>query len=186
MSKVFRFLVSLAALAVLFVLFEFALVFWQLAHITDIAKYENVKTLRWLRQDLIQHFPETIPETAQNPKLHYNGGFMQGGAAIELRLKMPAESIEEIYSTYTRQARAIYKDVEALSRDADNLNTLPKSHFYTWPPQRNGTHDAAPLLPADFEIILLSSKPIDWNHGESAGISISRKRNEIIYWAEDW
>jgi hypothetical protein len=68
---------------------------------------------------------------------------------------------------------------------------LPKWHFYTWSPQRNETQDTAPLLPQDFEIILLSSKPYksnptDWNHGESAGISISKKRNEIIYWAEDW
>lgn len=191
MSKVIQFFANLAALVVLFVLFEFALIFWQLAHITDVSKYENVKKLRWLREDLIEHFPETIPATAQNPKLHYNGGFLQGGAVIELRLQMPAESIEEIYSTYIRQAKAIYKGVEELSRDADNLNMLPKWHFYTWPPQRNETRDTAPLLPQDFEIFLLSTKPsksnpTDWNHGESAGISISKKRNEIIYWAEDW
>lgn len=191
MSKVLQLFSNLAALVVLFALFEFALVFWQLAHITDVSKYENVKTLRWLREDLIEHFPETIPATAQNPKLHYNGGFLQGGAAIELRLQMPAESIEEIYSTYIRQAKAIYKGVEEHSRDAGNLSMLPKLNFYTGPRQRNETQDAAPLLPQDFEIILLSSRPYksnptDWNHGESTGISISKKRNEIIYWAEDW
>ena len=191
MSKVLQFFANLTTLVVLFVLFESALVFWQLAHITDVSRYENVKTLRWLREDLIEHFPETIPATAQNPKLHYNGGFLQGGAAIELRLQLPAESIEEIYLNSVRQAKAIYRGAEGHSRDSDNLDILPKRHFYTWQPYRNETQDAATLLPQDFETVLLSSKPYnsnaaDWNHGEIAGISISRKRNEIIYWAEDW
>ena len=191
MSKVIQFFAHLAALVVLFVLFESALVFWQLAHITDVSQYQNVKTLRWLREDLIEHFPETIPATAQNPVLHYNGGFLQGAAVIELRMQMPAESIEKMYSTYMRQAKAIYTGAEQLSRDADDLNRLPKWKFYTWPPQRYETQEAVLLLPQDFEIILLSSNPsqsnpTDWNHGESAGISISKKRNEIIYWAEDW
>ena len=191
MSKVLQFFANLTALVVLFVLFEFALAFWQLAHITDVSKYENVKTLRWLRADLIEHFPDTIPATAQNPKLHYNGAFLQGGAAIELRLQMPAESVEEIYSTFIRQAKAVYRGVEQHSRGADDLNRGPKWHFYTWPPQNNETQDAASPLPQDFEIILLSSKPYhsnptDWNHGERAGVSISKKRNEIIYWAQDW
>ena len=191
MKKVAKILGLLAATVILFFLFDIALMLWQLTPIFAVSQYENVKRLRWHRKDLVGHFPETIPSTARNQKFYYRAGFLQGGATIELRLQMPREFVEKIYSTYMLQAKSIFNGAQELPSGSNNPNILPKSLFFTFPPEQNETQGVPPLLPQDFEIILLSShayksNPTDWNHGESSGISISKKRSEIIYWAEDW
>lgn len=45
------------------------------------------------------------------------------------------------------------------------------------------------VLPEDFTIYLISSKPYkpnSWNHGETSIVAISQERNEIIFLANDW
>ena len=191
MKKAAEILCPIVATVILFILFDIALMAWQLTPITAVFSYENVKSLRWHRQDLVEHFPKTIPSGAQDPKLYYRAGFLQGGSSIELRLQMPTEFVEEVYATYKIKAKSIFNGSEKLPSDENNPNILPKWHFYTFPIDQNETSDLSPLLPQDFKILLLSSypyklNPTDWNHGESSGISISIKRSEIIYWAEDW
>lgn len=191
MKKGAQILSLLAATVVLFILFDIALMFWQLTPISAVSKYENVKRLRWHRKDLVKHFPETIPSVARDPRFYYHAGFLQGGASIELRMQLPAESVEEVYATYVRQAKSIFDGARKLPSDSSNPNVLPKWRFFTFPPEQDETPNVPPLLPRDFEIMLLSSypyksNPTEWNHGESSGISISRERSEIIYWAEDW
>ena len=164
---------------------------WQLTPISAVSKYENVRKLCWHGKDLVKHFPETIPSRARDPKFYYRAGFLQGGSSIELRLKMPAEFVEEVYTTYTVQAKAIFNAAEKTPSDPYNPLMLPKWCFFTLPPDQNETQGVPPLLPQDFQILLLSShpyksNPTDWNHGESSGISINKKRSEIIYRAEDW
>lgn len=191
MKRIPQFFALLVTAVILFILFDIALMMWQLTPISAVSKYENVKNLRWHRKDLVEHFPETIPSRARAPRFYYRAGFLQGGSSIELRLQMPAEFVEEVYSTYTLQAKSIFNGAEKLPSGANNPNILPKWRFFTFPPDQNETTSVPPLLPQDFEILLLSShpyksNPTDWNHGESSGISISKKRREIIYWAEDW
>jgi hypothetical protein len=104
---------------------------------------------------------------------------------------MPTSFVAEILTNYRPQAKAIFNGEEKLERGADNPDILPKWSFVTFPPDENETPGTHTLLPKDFEILLLSSEPYksnptDWNHGKAAGISISRQRSEIIYWAEDW
>ena len=164
---------------------------WQLTPVTNISKYEKVKSNRWLRPDLIQHFPKAIPSNAQDTQFYFRAGFLQGGATIELRLQMPESFVEDVYTTYRPKAKLVFNGAEELDRRAEDPNMLPKFHFYTSPQLKGETTKVIPLLPSDFEIFLLSSKPyrkdpVSWNHGDCSGISISRKRNEIIYWAEDW
>jgi hypothetical protein len=191
MKKVARIFSLIIATAILFILFDIALMLWQLTPVSAVSQYENVKSLRWHRKDLVEHFPKTIPSRAQDPQFYYRAGFLQGGASIELRLHMPAEFVEEVYETYMAKATSIFNGAEKLPNGAHNPDILPKWHFFTFPTDQNETPGAEPLLPQDFEILLLSShpyksNPTDWNHGESSGISISKKRREIIYWAEDW
>jgi len=98
---------------------------------------------------------------------------------------MPAEFVEEVYATYMLKAKSVFNGAQKLPRGANNPNILPKGSFLTFPPEHNETPGVPPLLPQDFEILLLSSypyksNPTDWNHGDSSGISISKKRNEII------
>lgn len=191
MNKAAQILGLLAAALVLFFLFNMALMLWQLTPICAVSKYDNVMRLRWHRKDLVEHFPKTIPADAQNTKFHYHAGFLQGGAAIELRLKMPSDYVEDTYSTFMSRAKSIFHGDEQLFRGVNDPDILPKWHFYTFSREQNEARGLSPLLPEDFDIVLLASHPYksdptDWNHGESSGISISRKRNEIIYWAEDW
>ncbi len=191
MKKITHVFGVLVATVILFILFNYALMLWQLTPISAVSMYENVKSLRWHREDLVEHFPETIPTRARAPQFYYRAGFLQGGSSIELRLQMPAEIVEEVYATYRPRAKLIFKGGKELPRGADDPNILPKWHFYTFSPDYNETSSLPPLLPQDFDTLLLSShsynsNPTDWNHGDSSGISISRKRREIIYWAEDW
>ena len=191
MKKILKFIGFLVAIVIFFYIFDAVLMLWQLTPITTTSKYNNVMTLRWHDQHLVQHFPEQIPPDAGNPRFYYRAGFLQGGSSIELRVQMPTDFVEEVLTTYRPQAKSIFNEAEKLERGADNPDILPKWNFVTFPPDENETPGTHTLLPKDFEILLLSSEPYksdptDWNHGKASGISISRQRREIIYWAEDW
>jgi len=191
MKKIGKFIGFLVAIVIFFYVFDAALMLWQLTPITIASKYQNVMTLRWHDQHLVEHFPEQIPSDAGNPRFYYRAGFLQGGSTIELRVQMPAKDVEKVYASYRPRAEAIFNGGIKLERGTDNPDMLPKWSFFTFPPDENETPGTYSLLPKDFEILLLSShpyksNPTDWNHGQSSGISISRQRREIIYWAEDW
>jgi len=191
MKKILKFIGFLAAMVIVFFIFGAALMLWQLTPITTASKYQNVIALRWHDQGLIEHFPEKIPPNAGNTRFYYRAGFLQGGSSIELRVQVPDNFVESVYAIYRPQAKAIFNGAEKLERGAGNPDMLPKWSFFTFPPDENETPGTHSLLPKDFQILLLSSHPYksnpsDWNHGQSSGISISRERSEIIYWAEDW
>ncbi len=186
-----KIVIAVILIAILFLLSTTLLMWWQLTPVTNVSKYDKVISNRWHRPDLIQHFPKEIPSNAQNPQFYFRAGFLQGGATIELKLQMPESLVEEIYETYRPKAKFLFNGAEELDRGAENSNMLPKWHFYTSPQIQAERTESLPLLPSDFEVLLLSSQPykidpVSWNHGECSGLSISRKRNEIIYWAEDW
>ena len=181
----------LIAAFIAFFLFNIALMSWQLTPISAASMYENVRNLRWHRDDLAEHFPETIPASARNPGFYYRAGFLQGGASIELRIEMPAKFVEDVYATHLPLAKSVFNGNQQLLRGTDEPIDLLKGYFYTFPRTHDESPSSRPLLPDDFETLLLSSHPhrsgpADWNRGESRGISISRERREIIYWAEDW
>jgi hypothetical protein len=191
MKKFAKFIGFLVAIMIFFFLFDATFILWQITPITNISKYQNIKTLRWYDQTLIEHFPEKISSNARSPRFYYRAGFMQSGSTIELRVQMPVKDLEEVYARYRPQAKAVFNGADKHGQRGDNQQILPKWYFMTFPTDENenlGTHS---LLPIDFEILLLSAhpyklNPMDWNHGQSSGIGISRHRREIIYWAEVW
>lgn len=191
MRKILKFVGFLSAMVIFFFIFDAAVMLWQLTPITTPSKYQNVIALRWHDQRLIEHFPEKIPPNAGNPRFYYQAGFLQGGSSIELRVQMPDNFVEKVYAIYRPQAKATFNGAVKLEGGANNPDRLLKESFVTFPQDEYDTPGALPLLPQDFEILLLSSEPYmsnptDWNHGQASGISISRHRREIIYWAEDW
>lgn len=191
MNKTAQVLGFLLGTVILFFVFNAALMMWQLTPIVAASKYQHVKTLRWHQQRLVEHFPEEIPPNARGARFYYRAGFLQGGSTIELRVQMPAEFVEQVWATYRPKAKSVFNGAEELDRGAGNPDMLPKWSFVTFPPDRGQTSGVPTILPEDFEILLLSShpyksNPVSWNHGESSGISISLKRREVIYWAEDW
>ena len=176
MKKILKFIGFLVAIVIFFYIFDAALMLWQLTPITTASKYQNVMTLRWHDQHLVQHFPEQIPPNAGNPLFYYRAGFLQGGSTIELRVQVPAKKVEEVYAAYRPKAKAILNGADKLERSAGNPDMLPKWSFFTFPPDENETPGTHTLLPKDFETLLLSSEPYksnptDWNHGQASGIS---------------
>lgn len=191
MKKILKFFGFLVLVVIFFSIFDATLMLWQLTPITNASKYKNVMSFRRHDQHLVEHFPEQIPAVAGLTRFYYRAGFLQGGSSIELRILMPEKEVEEAYATYLPKAKAIFNGDDKLDRSTSNPDMLPKWRFFTFPPDGNDVSGTPPLLPKDFEILLLSSQPYksnptNWNHGRSSGISISRDRREIIYWAEDW
>jgi len=145
--------------------------------ITDIAKYERVlKVTGYPNNPLIEHFPNKIPDDAENIVFSYNPAFLQGGAFWGLRFKTDSDSIENYINQLSERAKWIGK-----SRDSQ-----AKTNGVSW-----GTFSDLGYvdLPEDFTIYIIYSKPYkpnDWNHGELSLAAISEQRNEIIFLAEDW
>ena len=191
MKKIAQFIFFLIGIIIFFFVFDATLMLWQLTPITRISKYRNVTTLRWRDQSLIRHFPEEIALNAGAPKFYYRAGLLQGGSTIELRVQMPIKDVEEVYAVFRPQAKAVFNGTDKHGQQNDKQQGLPKWNFMTFPTDENETLGTHSLLPKDFEVLLLSaqpyeSNPMNWNHGRSSGISISRHRREIIYWAEVW
>ncbi len=99
MKKILKFIGFLVAIVIFYYIFDAALMLWQLTPITTASKYQNVMTLRWHDQHLIEHFPGKIPSDAENTRFYYRAGFLQGGSSIELRVKMPTNFVEEVLAT---------------------------------------------------------------------------------------
>ena len=186
MKKILGILSFIVRIFFIFILFYYALIMWQLTAITSVSKYGNVINLRWLRPDLIGHFPDRVPLDAQEKRFYYRAGFLQGGSSIELKIRMPEEFVREVRATYISQAKSVFNGAENLKRGSDGPDVPPKWNFFTFSSDRNETTVESQHLPQDFEILLLSPYPSNLNHGETSGIGISQKRGEIIYWAEDW
>ncbi len=109
---------------------------------------------------------------------------------MELRMRLPSDEVASIYRRYSPIAKLSIPGDAELDRAAGNPDMFPKSWFYTFPEEVSSTNWLA-VLPGDFQMFLLSSRPYrtnpaDWNHGDAAGICVSTSRNEVIYWVEAW
>ena len=177
-------LVGTAAVTLgLFVVFSFVLMSWQGMMITNPRLYEIVLNHRWLATDLIEHFPESIPKSAENVVFYYTGGLLQAGSTLELRVRLSAEAVDEVERNYRPQAIGRFDAVRKPASDDVTVKILPKLHFQTLPAEANWALRTAPL--EEFETLLLQApEPVNLNHPKAAGVSIDRARNEVIYWAE--
>lgn len=108
MNKAAHVLGFLLGMVILFILFDAALMLWQFTPIVAVSKYQHVKSLRWHRQRLVEHFPEVIPSSARGAKFYYRAGFLQGGSTIELRVQMPSEFVEQVWATYQPKAESVF------------------------------------------------------------------------------
>lgn len=140
--------------------------------------------------DLGAHFPEKIPENASFKKFSHFPGFLQGGAHIQLRLRLPSDKIRELYDQFAK-VRTQSSLGGNMSRHDREKNLMTTTCFYT-----NG-NDEYSFPPSDeysftddFEIMsfdkILPESQRHPNHGTSHGEAISTHRNEIVYWAESW
>jgi hypothetical protein len=149
---------------------------------TEQAEYREVRD-RLGDSDLVRHFPPTIPNNATNSEFVYFGGFMQGGAFIQLRLQLPPGEVAKLLQEYHSKAKYQFIGGDT-SAHANEPKGVPTTYFYT-----SGTDDRS--FPNNYETLVLDAQPggapdSEWNHGYSYGVVISLEHSEIIYWAEDW
>lgn len=136
----------------------------------DIGKYERV--LRLTDDSLTQHFPNQIPNNAENVYFMHLPRFMQGGEILELRFQTDPETIQNYKHEFSEQAEWIGQNGEV---------PIKEYEFLTWGKLKE--------LPEDFTVYVFFSKPYktnDWNHGEFRLAAINEKDNEIIFLMERW
>ena len=150
--------------------------------VTNVRRYDVVLN-DWSNSDLVGHFPRPIPSDAKDVKFSFLPGFLQGGAHIQLRYSVSPDTISDLHSRFSKM-----KTKSFIGGDKNgHMNMkegMPTTFFYT---SGSDNHE----FPDDYEIMIFDQvlkeedKP-NWNHGQSHGVAISKKRNEVIYWAESW
>jgi hypothetical protein len=178
--------ISLCLLALLFWGFVTAGFNWLVAataEVTNLGRYEEILSNSWKsREPLVRHFPRVIPSDAKDVRFSFSPAFLQGGAHIQLRYAAAPATISELYEQFSGKMTKSFMGGDT----NDHMNVkqgMPTTFFYT-----NGS--ASHQFPDDYEIMIFDELPKEeqhsWNHGDSHGVAISKKRNEIVYWAESW
>jgi len=153
---------------------------WQLRTITDVAKYEEL--LGRCDARLTGHFPAHIPVEATKRSLSFFPGFLQGGAYLQLRVELPAAEVAREEARMSELAIHVHPSGER-SAPPGLLGEIPLPPFYT------GDAEPSASFPDEYALYFLLAQPGDsvpWNHGQTAGIAISQRRSELVYWAESW
>ena len=155
-----------------------------MAEVTAVHRYDELLDEYWGDRELVRHFPRPIPNGARNVKLSFRPAFMQGGAHMQLRMALPEQTVARLYNELSRQ-RTVSFFGGGINSHLDMDTGMQTTSFYT-----NDTEDRE--FPRDYEIMVFDeatgprSVGTSWNHGTSHGVAISKKRNEVVYWAEAW
>jgi hypothetical protein len=157
------------------------------SEVTNVGRYDEILSNYWKpNEELVQHFPHPIPSDVKDVRFSFAPAFLQGGAHIQLRYAAPPAAISELHERFVGKKTASFTGGDTNV----HMNTevgMPTTFFYTGE-SGNGR------FPDDYEIMIFDkvleredrSPGFYWNHGKSHGVAISKKRNEIIYWAELW
>jgi hypothetical protein len=150
---------------------------------TSPQKYSTLIT-QWTPTGLVAHFPNPLPATASNIKLSAFPGFLQGGAWFQVRLTLPAAEVSKVYGDASKIAKDFYDGGTQFTSVTSKTNGLPGTYFHT---SDNEKHVE---FPADYRIFVFVAQDAGgnppWQSGTSYGVVISKQRNEVIYYAENW
>ena len=149
--------------------------------VTNPAEYTGLLPRNHAEKPLFAHFPDTIPEDAQDVRLWFNHPFLQGGERLSL--------------CFTASEEYIAAEIDRFSSEAIWIGTHSGSAGL-----KNGvsfqTFDLLDedgyTLPDDYTIYLTYSRPYKasgdhiWNHGEVSAVVINDAENRILYQMEDW
>jgi len=144
---------------------------------TDIDKYERILKMKGYPDNFwVEHFPDKIPENAENIVFRYNPRFLQGGETFALKFKTDSGSIENYINKFYEKA----KWTGTFSDNNPKANGIFSNTF-----DKLGYKE----LPEDFTIYVIYSeayRPYNWNHGAFSLVAVSQQRNEIIFLEENW
>jgi hypothetical protein len=175
--------------------FALGFLYWNLPFIpfappsTEVWRYKQLVNPD-SRNGLLGHFPEHVPKDATEVRFYYAPGTLQAGTVYQIRMRLPLSRIEELHEMFSKKKTKSFWG-GALIEHMNGKNGMPTTRFYT---NRNKDDSESLVFPTDYEIMIFdrllpeSERPpgFYWNHGESHGVAISKKRNEIVYWAEAW
>ncbi len=150
---------------------------------TNPKKYSKLIT-DWTPSGLIAHFPNPLPPSASNVKLSAFPGCLQGGAWFQVRFTLPAAEISKAYDDATKTAKKFYDGGGKFKSTNSPKNGLPGTNFHT------SDNPKESKFPEDYRIFVFAAQSPGgnppWQSGKSYGIVISKQRNEVIYYAENW
>lgn len=149
---------------------------------TNPKKYAALIT-NWTPSGLVTHFPRPLPATASNVKLSAFPGFLQGGAWFQVRLTLPAAEISKLYDDASKIAKDFYDGGGSLTSVNSKHDGLPGTDFHT------SDNSKQSEFPPDYRVFVFDAQRPGgntWEHGKCYGVVISKQRNEIIYYAENW
>jgi hypothetical protein len=135
----------------------------------------------WTSSGLVSHFPNPLPSTATNVTLSAYPGFLQGGAWFQVRLTLPPADVAKAFDTASNTAKDFYDGGGVFESTNAKHGGLPGTSFHT-----SGAQETD--FPADYRVFVYGAQDHGghWNHGNSYGIVVSKQRNEVIYFAENW
>lgn len=169
--------------------------------ITDVHRYTQIlDDYSKSHPDLVSHFPKSIPADARNIHFSYLPHCLQQGAHVQLRYTLTQAGISELNEYFATKKTLSVRGGDAEVRVGEagvhkNTPNMPTTEFYTSEARidelgkglKSPSYESL-IFPEDYEIMVLDPlvNNVDWNHGQSHGVAISKKRSEIVYWMEAW
>lgn len=150
---------------------------------TDVGTYGAVLK-QWGGSGLVRQFPGSIPPQARGVRLAAMGGYLQGGAYIQLRMRLPASEVAAIEAGVKQAATHVYHGGGFF----DHVNEDSGKNVPTAPFRTADRPETTVGFPPRYTLYVLSAKDLGgrWNHGETSGVGVSRADGEVVYWAESW
>ena len=144
--------------------------------VTDLTQYQDILRNRWQSQARIDHFPDPLPSEATEIRLAYFPGFLSTDKHLQVRMKLPAEKIEQLYRQFSGKAVRKFKGGN-WNDHANQVDGVGTTFFYTGDAEDR-------RFPESYELLVLQSQ--GETSGVSSGVAIDREAHEIVYWAEVW
>jgi len=124
------------------------------------------------------------PDASAAPIVRHFPGFLQGGAYLQLRVRTTEELARELDAELRAETDHVYSGGSKYTHlNHDPENAVPTTSY------RVGRDDESEHeFPDHFTLYVLYAESYSggWNHGQTKGIAVSLKTNELIYWAENW
>lgn len=150
--------------------------------VTDPARYEEI-IAEFDDHPALQHFPASVPANSSFVRLHFHPALFQGGSVLQLKVSLPPDEVQSLYSVFARQALYVIPS---------NTMNDPLFEDPEIPRHRDLTADTeSTSLREGFELLVLGaedlgSKDAPWNHGVTYGVAVDRASSQVVYWYEDW
>ncbi len=150
----------------------------------DQSLYSDIVKVRVKQSERYTFLPESIPQDATKIAFFHIPGFLQGGDVIALRISLPAERTVSVLTALEASGRAEIASFEG----------IPTPHSYPEyemkKPDSENMFKGVTELPNDFRIFLFKCEIEDikerWNHNILSFTAVSTKKNEVVYFIENW